>query len=59
MGLEIDHIVPVARGGKTEIKNLRVLCSAHNILAAMEVFGSGFVLQKIQPSRRENALGGG
>ena len=59
VGLEIDHIVPVARGGKTEIKNLRVLCSTHNILAAKEVFGRGFVEKKIQQSRKEKALGGG
>ena len=34
--LEIDHIVPLARGGKTEFQNLRVLCRFHNQLAARE-----------------------
>lgn len=29
-GLEIDHIVPVSHGGKTELGNLRVLCRHHN-----------------------------
>lgn len=29
-GLEIDHIVPVREGGKTELSNLRVLCRHHN-----------------------------
>jgi len=26
VGQEIDHVVPFAKGGKTEFKNLRVLC---------------------------------
>jgi hypothetical protein len=30
--LEVDHIMPFAYGGKTEIENLRVLCRAHNQL---------------------------
>ncbi len=28
--LDVDHIVPMARGGKTELKNLQILCRAHN-----------------------------
>jgi len=31
--------VPFALGGKTEISNLRLLCSAHNKLEAEKVFG--------------------
>lgn len=30
VGLQIDHIVPVARGGKTVESNLQVLCSRCN-----------------------------
>lgn len=30
VGLQIDHIVPVAKGGKTVASNLRVLCSKCN-----------------------------
>ena len=29
--LQIDHIQPVALGGKTELGNLRLLCRAHNL----------------------------
>lgn len=38
--LQIDHIKPIALGGKTEIKNLRHLCQAHNLRMAAEM-GNG------------------
>jgi hypothetical protein len=37
--LEIDHIKPLALGGKTELNNLRLLCRTHNQQAAIEIFG--------------------
>lgn len=39
LGLEIDHIEPYALGGSHEVKNLRLLCPAHNRLLAERVFG--------------------
>lgn len=42
--LEYDHIEPIALGGETTAKNLRLLCRAHNQRAAIDRFG----LQKIQ-----------
>lgn len=30
VGLQVDHIIPIAKGGKTVVSNLRVLCSKCN-----------------------------
>lgn len=35
--LEMDHIRPVAFGGKNELQNLRLYCRSHNQLAALKV----------------------
>jgi hypothetical protein len=37
--IEFDHIVPVARGGRTTVANLRLLCRAHNRHEAERVLG--------------------
>lgn len=49
--LEIDHIVPFARRGRNSLSILRVLCQAHNLVAAFEAFGDEFMEQKIGASR--------
>ena len=38
-GLQYDHIVPYAKGGLTELRNLRLRCRAHNQLHAVQSFG--------------------
>jgi hypothetical protein len=38
--LELDHLVPWARGGPPTVDGLRLLCHAHNALAARQAFGS-------------------
>jgi 5-methylcytosine-specific restriction endonuclease McrA len=38
-GLQIDHIAPFAKGGLTELSNLRTLCPAHNLYEAERAFG--------------------
>jgi len=37
--LQIDHILPWAKGGNHELKNLRLLCATHNRLSAEREFG--------------------
>ena len=37
--LQIDHIVPYARGGTNTIDNLRLLCPGHNMLLAKQEYG--------------------
>lgn len=39
-GLEIDHILPFAKGGDSSLDNLRLLCRSHNQLAAIQEFGA-------------------
>jgi hypothetical protein len=36
--VEFDHIVPFAKGGRSEYRNIRLLCRAHNQLAAEQAF---------------------
>jgi 5-methylcytosine-specific restriction endonuclease McrA len=38
--LEIDHVHPRARGGRSTAGNLRLLCGAHNAEAARRIFGA-------------------
>ncbi|MFL5273989.1 MAG: HNH endonuclease [Anaeromyxobacteraceae bacterium] len=37
--LELDHIVPIARGGTSTVGNLRIVCAVHNIVAARLALG--------------------
>ncbi|MEJ2722551.1 MAG: HNH endonuclease, partial [bacterium] len=38
--LQIDHMVPYARGGTNALSNLRLLCAKHNKLEAKRVYGA-------------------
>ncbi len=47
-GLQYDHIKPFALGGVSDSpQNLRLLCQAHNRIAAENIFGADFMSQKI------------
>ena len=39
MMLEVDHVVPVARGGQNQLENLTVKCRRHNQWTATQMFG--------------------
>ncbi|MBK7579585.1 MAG: HNH endonuclease [Myxococcales bacterium] len=45
--LELDHKQPRALGGSADPDNLRVLCRAHNLLAAEAVFGRDLISRPI------------
>jgi 5-methylcytosine-specific restriction endonuclease McrA len=47
---EYDHIVPVARGGKSEVSNVRLLCRPHNQLEAERAYGVNFMESKRRAS---------
>ncbi len=43
--LELDHIRPFELGGPSTVSNLRLLCKAHNLLHAEQVFGREHMAQ--------------
>jgi len=51
--VEFDHVVPVAKGGRSTIENVRMLCRAHNQGAAESEFG----LEHVERKKRERRLG--
>jgi hypothetical protein len=54
-GLEFDHILPFACGGGHEVGNLRLRCRAHNLFWAEQVYGAGFMEQRVR-ERKEVLL---
>jgi hypothetical protein len=46
--LEIDHIVPYARGGTHSMENLRLLCAKHNKHIAEKCYGREFINRRVQ-----------
>ena len=54
--VELDHVVPVARGGKATASNGRVLCAFHNQLAAREVYGNEWMDRFTRGSGRQSTL---
>jgi len=51
--LEFDHIVPVAKGGKSTVDNIRLLCRAHNQYEAEMALGAEFMQTRRERSRAE------
>ena len=56
MDLQYDHIIPEARGGRSDDKdNLRLRCHAHNQYEAERAFGKPFMEGKRERARAERA----
>ncbi|MBI4061651.1 MAG: HNH endonuclease, partial [Elusimicrobia bacterium] len=54
-GLQIDHVVPWALGGaSSDLRNLRLLCRAHNVLEARRIFGGAAIDAAV--ARRRGAV---
>jgi hypothetical protein len=53
--LEFDHVVPVARGGRSTVENLRLRCRAHNQYEAERAFGVEFMRGKRGEARQAAA----
>ena len=41
--LQYDHVIPLARGGRTCVDNLRLLCRTHNRYEAERILGRAFM----------------
>jgi 5-methylcytosine-specific restriction protein A len=59
MGLELDHIVPIARGGTATLDNIRLLCRAHNQHEAECTYGTVFMNGKREAARQGAATNPG
>jgi hypothetical protein len=53
--LELDHVVPLARGGLATVDNLRLLCRPHNQFAAEREFGKAAIEGKREAAQRQRA----
>ncbi len=49
VGLQVDHIVPVARGGGCEEENLRLLCGGCNVRQGVKELGLEKMNRRVEP----------
>jgi hypothetical protein len=38
-GLQREHVIPLGKGGTSELRNMQLLCATHNRLRARKIFG--------------------
>lgn len=50
-GLELDHEIPVALGGRPTVANLRLRCRAHNQYTAEQAYGKDFMRGKREQAK--------
>jgi len=55
--IELDHVVPRARGGPSTVENTRLLCKVHNHLAARHAFGDVWMDRFTRSGAGREALG--
>jgi hypothetical protein len=53
--IELDHVVPVARGGTSTVGNLRLLCREHNQFVAEQALGKAQVQARREAAQRQRA----
>jgi len=53
--LQFDHVVPVAKGGRSTVSNVRTLCSMHNGRSARNVFGNAWMDRYTRGAGRRGA----
>jgi hypothetical protein len=53
--LEYDHVIPKARGGRSTVRNTRLVCDPHNDLAARLVFGDRWMDRYTRKRGRPNS----
>jgi 5-methylcytosine-specific restriction endonuclease McrA len=46
-GLQREHVIPLGKGGSSELSNMQLLCATHNQLRARLAFGDEHVDEKI------------
>ena len=51
--LQFDHRQAYANGGAPTVDNIRMLCSAHNALAAEQVFGASNIANAVSQARQK------
>jgi 5-methylcytosine-specific restriction endonuclease McrA len=51
--VEFDHETPNGLGGTSQPENLRLLCRAHNRLAAERIYGKAYIAQAIESARAQ------
>jgi hypothetical protein len=56
--LQLDHVVPHAKGGEATVGNLRLRCRAHNLYTARDHFGGEYVRAAVEQARERKGRAG-
>ena len=53
--VEFDHIVPLAQESESTVENVRLHCRTHNQYRAKQLFGAGFMQEKVDAAKQRAA----